>query len=162
MPITDTHLDLALKAVTAVATTIVACYVALISRRQWLTNQEKLRLDLYDRRFKIYVQVLEFYLAVIVWDGTDSQQQLRGPFTQAFRESRFLFPEKSGVFPFLKEFSERAFFIVNFDQLKGIQSADPRAYAKQVEKRTANVNWILESMQDFEDKLEPYLKFHRL
>lgn len=160
--ITDAHLDLGLKAIVAIATTFVAGYVARISRQQWLTNREKLRLDLYDRRFKIYVRVLDFYNAVILWDGSEAQQALKAPFTQAFRESRFLFPRSSGIFSFLKEFSERAFFIVNFDQLKEIKSVDPQEFARQGQRRTENVNWILESMVRFEDKLEPFLNFHKL
>jgi hypothetical protein len=162
MMITDAHWDLGLKAIAALATTIVAGYVARISRPQWLTNREKLRLDLYDRRFKIYVRVLDFYNAVILWDGSDEQQVLKAPYTQAFRESRFLFPKNSGIFSFLEEFSKRAFFIVNFDQLKEMKSVDPQEFAKQAQKKIDSVNWILESMTTFEDKLEPYLKFHKL
>jgi len=51
---------------------------------------------------------------------------------------------------------------VNFDKLKEMPSVAPQEFAEQVQRRTDDVNWILESMVSFEDKLEPYLKFHQL
>jgi len=47
-------IDTAMRIFTAGATTAVAIYVALIGKRQWKNNQEKLRLDLYEHRFGIY------------------------------------------------------------------------------------------------------------
>lgn len=158
----ETWLDLGLKALTLVTTTIVAFYVARISRQQWLTNREKLRLDLYDRRFRIYVPVMEFHKALVVWDGSEEQKKLVDPFIQAFREAKFLFPEHSGIFSFLKEFSEHAFFITNFDKLKELSSVDPKVFSKQFERRVGSVNWILQSMEPFEEKLGPFLNFHEM
>ncbi len=43
-----------------------------------------------------------------------------------------------------------------------MKSVDPQEFAKQAQKKIDSVNWILESMTTFEDKLEPYLKFHKL
>jgi hypothetical protein len=156
----EAEIDLILKAMTAIATTVVAVYVARISKRQWLTNREKLRLDLYDRRFKIYVHVIEFHRAVVAWDGSKEQRDLEGPFTQALRESRFLFPESSGVFAFLKEFSGNAFFIVNFDKLEPMKTVNIEEYAKQALRKTDCVNWILSSVEPLEKKLAPFLNFH--
>ena len=130
MMITDAHWDLGLKAIAALATTIVAGYVARISRQQWLTNREKLRLDLYDRRFKIYVRVLEFYNAVILWDGSDEQQGLKAPYTQAFRESRFLFPKNSGIFSFLDEFSKKSVLHCQFRPVEGDEVGRPARIRK--------------------------------
>jgi hypothetical protein len=39
------------KVVTPLATVLVACYVSQISKRQLRQAEEKLRLDLYNRRF---------------------------------------------------------------------------------------------------------------
>jgi hypothetical protein len=156
----ETWIDLGLKALTLTTTTIVAFYVAGISRRQWFTNREKLRLDLYDRRFKIYVQVMEFHKALVVWDGSEEQKKLVDPFIQASREAKFLFPEKSGVFSFLTEFSKHAFFITNFDKLKDLSSMDQKLFSKHFEKRVDSVNWILQSMEPLEQKLGPFLNFH--
>jgi hypothetical protein len=44
-------MDETLKVIAALATAIVAVYVAWLGTMQWKTAREKLRLDVYDRRF---------------------------------------------------------------------------------------------------------------
>jgi len=158
----ETWIDLGLKALTAAATTTVAIYVARISKRQWLTNREKLRLDLYDRRFKIYLAAMEFHKALVIWDGTEEQQKLIDPFIQAFRESRFLFPESSGVFAFMTDFSKHAFFITNFGKLREMLSSYPKELNQQAMARSDSANWVLQSMEPLEQKLGPFLNFHEM
>lgn len=75
----------------------------------WWINREKLRLDLYNRRFEIYCRVLDLLFAFENWNPTgaettacslqDSPELDRAlkAFTKAYRESQFLFDEKSGV-----------------------------------------------------------------
>ncbi len=92
--------------VTAVATVIVAVYVARISRQQWRTNREKLGFDLYQRRFEIYLRVLDFHMAL--WQQDEPKLDvLHVPFMKAFWESKFLFPRESGVYDFLDEYNSR-------------------------------------------------------
>ena len=92
--------------VTAVATVIVAIYVGWISRQQSKTNQEKLRFDLYQRRFEIYLRVLDFHFAI--WQQDEPKLALlHVPFMKAFWESKFLFPEESGIYDFLDEYNLR-------------------------------------------------------
>src|ERR1035441_11010452 len=72
--------------VTAVATVIVAIYVGWISRQQSKTNQEKLRFDLYQRRFEIYLRVLDFHFAI--WQQDEPKLALlHVPFMKAFWRS---------------------------------------------------------------------------
>jgi hypothetical protein len=147
---------------TALATTTVAVYVARISRRQWQTNQEKLRFDLYNRRFEIYLRVLDFHQALIVWEGTDEQVALQAPFIKAYRESRFLFPDNSGIYSFLKEFFDHSFVIANFHEVPPLSVIGTEEFTKQSNKRTASANWILKSIGPLEQKLSPFLNFHEL
>jgi hypothetical protein len=155
--------DFVLKAITAVATTAVAFYIALISKRQWKNNQEKLRLDLYQRRFDIYLRVLDYYWALLEWQDKPEQLALRGPFVRAFCESKFMFPEKSGVYKFLEEFNLHAFRVSNFKSaFEGWGDAFPEERAKLAQQRTENVNWILMSLETLMAKMAPFLNFHSL
>jgi hypothetical protein len=119
--------DIGLKVVTAAAATTVAAYVARISCLQWKNNQEKLRLDLYERRFAIYMHVLDFHRELLRWGDTEDQKSLEQPFTRAVRESKFLFPESSGVYEFLEEFSSHAFYITNFRSALGAWGPSPKS-----------------------------------
>ncbi len=155
--------DISLRAVTATAATVVATYVAIISRRQWTTNQEKLRLDLFQRRFDIFLRVLEFHWALLEWKDEPEQQALQGPFVKAFCESRFMFPEESGIHAFLNEFHLHAFRVTHFKSASDpIREVMPAEFLKLANQRTQDLNWILNSMDIFLAKLAPYLNFHSL
>lgn len=150
-----------LTALSAGTTTAVAIYVAKISKRQWRTNHEKLRLDLYVRRFDIYLRVLPLQRELLLWEGTSDQLALLGPFDKAFRESRFLFPKSSGVYTLLDEFHKRAFKIVHFENLKPqLQTLGVEEGLEYVNERTENVNWIAGSLEKLEDMMAPFLNFH--
>ncbi|MGD0522125.1 MAG: hypothetical protein ABSA48_12780 [Terracidiphilus sp.] len=148
------------EAIFACATTIVAIYVAIISRRQWKTNHEKFRLDLYSRRFEIYLRVLEYFQELVQWDGSPKQISLQRPFIKAYAESKFMFPPESGIYAFLKEFGEHAFHIIKFEENKSMLSGMPEEQMNLSIKRTDHVNWIFGSMTIFEEKIAPYLNFH--
>ncbi len=162
-PAVSFWIDVSLRILTAGAATIVAYYVAQISRRQWQTNQEKLRLDLYQRRFEIYLRVLEYHWALLEWKDEPEQFALRGPFVKAFCESRFMFPKGSGIYDFLILFNYHAVRIVNFKSgLEIYGNAFPEERAKLSQQRLEDVNWILGSIDTLIDKLAPFLNFHSL
>src|SRR5882724_1578744 len=98
-------IELLVKVLSAIATTVIAVFVAMITRRQWKTNQEKLRLDLYSRRYNIYESVLTLQQALIYWDKAPEieQKEMMLLFFKSMHESRFLFPGNSGVFEFMQD-----------------------------------------------------------
>jgi hypothetical protein len=79
---------------TSIVTAAIAVIVAIIAYQQWRVNREKLRLDLYNRRFDIYLRCLNLHEQLIGHGSPD--ENLLDPFFRAFRESRFMFPD-SGV-----------------------------------------------------------------
>ena len=44
---------------------IMAIFLAYIAYQQMVTNRNKLRLDLYNKRFEVYSVALEFYQELI-------------------------------------------------------------------------------------------------
>jgi hypothetical protein len=71
------HVHHALRTVESIATVIIAIYVAFIGTFQWITASEKLRLDLYNRRFDVYLNALDFMQALMMWN--DIPQEERHP-----------------------------------------------------------------------------------
>jgi len=78
-------------------TALIAAYVALVSRRQAKTADRKLSLDLYDRRFQIYMRAVDLCEALPMWHLQENHGNVYGDFTRAARESTFILPEDSGV-----------------------------------------------------------------
>jgi hypothetical protein len=60
-----------------------------LGKEQARIAREKLRLDLYDRRWKIFTSVFDFYYVMIAWKGTDEQAAVRDKFFMAYQESAF-------------------------------------------------------------------------
>ena len=74
------------KALLTPLITVVATYIAW---QQWKTNQQKLVLDRYDRRLKVYEEVRKL-LSLIVRDAHASYEGLL-KFRTAVSEADFLF-----------------------------------------------------------------------
>jgi hypothetical protein len=156
--------DFLLRITTPIAATIVSIAVAIISWKRWQISREKLRLDLFNRRFDIFQRVLDFHQELMNWKGSVEQKALYTPFIKAVRESRFIFPKKSGVLPFLEEFQRHSFYIVTFEEARDpmIGTGMNREIGELAQKKIEHQNWILNSMPTLEDKMEPYLRFERL
>jgi hypothetical protein len=144
--------------VTAVATVIVAIYVGWISKQQSKTNQEKLRFDLYQRRFEIYLRVLDFHFAI--WQQDEPRLQLLHMlFMKAFWESKFLFPEESGIYDFLDEYNLRTSRVRVYRSQIPPRSDFTREEREQL---TKDEIWIKDCIGILDEKLGPYLNFHSI
>ena len=148
--------------VISVAAIAVSIVVATISALQWRISRAKLRLDLYNRRYEIYTRVLDYYQEVLKSDVTAEQSTLRIPFVKAVRESRFIFPAKSGVFALLEELDHRAFFVSNFKETRNALAGCTEEQMKLGTEKLGHVNWILSSMASLEEMMLPYMRFDRL
>jgi hypothetical protein len=46
-----------------------------VAKEQAFIAREKLRLDLYNRRFEIFSSIFDFYNAMIFWEGTRANRR---------------------------------------------------------------------------------------
>ena len=148
----------ALALAVPVLTMLIAASVALIAYYQWKTNREKLRLDLYQRRFEIYLRVLDFHFAI--WQQDEPKLDLlHVPFMKAFWESKFLFPEKSGIYDLLDEYNLRTSRVrVYRGQIPPRSDLTPEERAQLIKDEI----WIKDCIGILEEKLGPYLNFHSI
>jgi hypothetical protein len=131
---------------------IISLVVAAVGFRQWRLSEEKLRSDMYARRFSVYENTLHLYYA-IMWD-TDktSREQLisaQVKFMTSVRESGFLFNKDDGISDTLNAFRLESNPFVN--QKMGMPGQEP-GIVVSLEKR------ILE----LEAKLWPYIDMTKL
>lgn len=71
---------------------IIAIIVAYIAWRQYKTDKDKLRLDLYEKRFKVYQSTIE--LLAIILEKADVSREEVSQFTCKTNDSKFLFENK--------------------------------------------------------------------
>lgn len=92
-------LALGLHLITAVLPIVISAAVAYMSYSQLQTNRLKLKLGLYNRRFNVYQSALNYYLDFYYKATNKNQSENAGrKFVSSYRESKFLFDEKSGVY----------------------------------------------------------------
>ncbi|WP_162350166.1 hypothetical protein [Pseudoxanthomonas gei] len=73
----------------ALLTPLIAIVATYVAWQQWKTNQQKLVLDRYDRRLKVYEEVRKI-LSIIVRDAKASYEDLLA-FRTSVSEADFLF-----------------------------------------------------------------------
>ena len=93
----------------------VSVVSACIAGAAWWTSREKLRLDLYNRRFETYSRTLDFYYALSDWTPTELEKastslqdsrelsKTQRAFIKASREAQFLFDDGSGIHQLLEQ-----------------------------------------------------------
>lgn len=141
---------------------ITSCAVAYIAWAQYKTNKNKLRLDLYNRRFAVYDKTLAYYQAYYSRDlDNEALRESATDFVRAYRESSFLFGRKSSVYKALTEIKDTFGFLVEFDAKFGSGSYDKdehRAWSK-IRASKKDPTKLMESL---EQALTPWLDFQEI
>lgn len=121
----------------------------------------KLKLDLYNRRFKIYEDVLALYQVMYdEWDD-ENVEKLERAMIRSFRESRFLFHSDDGVYDVIlrfKDLNAKNSGYYRYRQQSSSSEALPLLGQAAADARMACEPLIVE----LEDKLMKYLDFRKI
>ncbi len=137
-----------------IAILIVSICTLLVAFSQMRIASAKTRLDLYNKRFSIYLVALDYYQSLWREHSEDSVQDIKEKavaFTKAYRESQFLFDADSGIYKILGEIQQHGGTMSYY--IKRRVECD----AKNVEDRSdlqALLNAYNESFPLFEMKLK--------
>jgi hypothetical protein len=150
------------------ATVLVAGIVAGITYQQWKINREKIRLDLYNRRFDVYASFLNLYNALTEnrhTTFTDEFAPIYRDFIKAQRESQFLFDPESGVYKILENVQAQSLAIILFEEK--IESGEITKGTEQydrMEQQAHNAKMVLliTFRETLEKAIAPYLNFHKI
>ncbi len=141
------------QTLSALLVPVIAIAVGVIAYFQWRTNQNRLKLELFDRRVKYYEAALQFIGAAMAKNEV-SHKSLR-KFSHAQYGSAFLLND--GVTEYLKELSKKgAEANVLRSEFEKLQPGDDRT--RIVEKHSEAVKWIWGQREILQRKFEPYLK----
>lgn len=149
------------------STQLLASFIALIAvyiaYQQWQTNRQKLRLDLYQKRFAVYENVLAFYHILYAGDHVTDKERIaiENNFLKSCRESQFLFCDKDGVFQLLSEMNSRTSILKNVTATSKAYRGDPEGVTKVLHDHSAAIKFIDDAIPQLEKKLAKYLNFHK-
>jgi hypothetical protein len=171
-------LHITITTATLIVSIAAACFAGLsasFAGAAWRTGREKLRLDLYNRRFDIYVGALKFSQVLEGWQPTDAERQsgsfkdspeldrAQRVFIKATREAGFLFPADSGVQKRLEQMHTDGVAVIGYKlhiaRNPCIQGPDVLPPYNNFLERSQRIR---ESIGPLEKDMAEYLNFHAL
>ena len=155
-------MDAYLKTAEGLATVAIALYVAFIGHSQWVTAREKLRFNLYNRRFEVYASAINYMQTLTIWNPTPPEvmYERRKDFIRAMFESGFLFADDPRIEILLEDVNKRSFAIGSYHD----STRDPDGMVRPGDQQAireyeANCKWITEAMSRLKQMLLPYLAY---
>jgi hypothetical protein len=149
----------------ALLTPIVGLFGALIAYQQWRIARNKIKLDLYEKRFAIYEATLLFYQKIIACTAdtikTDDFNIAQKSFIKASREAQYLFSTESGIFKLLEEWHTRSFKVIGFKEVAKDMTQHPEAFLKMQTECNEALQFFEQSLKRLESSLAPYLYFKK-
>lgn len=157
----ELNLDTLAKIATYIALTIpliISFFALMNSRYASKLTKEKLRLDLYNKRFDIYLKILDYSLQFrfpITLENNDVNKIYRPDFEisfiKAFRESQFLFKTNSQIYVIIEDIKNECSAIFSHYKYPDLRLNREILLSKQ--------NSIEEKLKMLETALIPYLRF---
>ena len=135
---------------------ILAAFLAYIAYQQFLVNKNKLKLDLYNKRFEIYTITLQFYQELIA-DGATSETHKE--FIKQKEAAKFLFSEDLSIYSLLNEMHEKSFKVKAFKSNRCELEKYPEQFDKVAKESLEVVNWLEVAIKDLNTKLSKFLSF---
>lgn len=134
---------------------VIAGVVAYIAYQQHKTNRDKLRLDLYDRRLKVF-EGLMVLLWVIFRKGTCNDQE-RDQFQRATVEGSFLFDKD--IANYLDTIQKKTLELGTIRAVLNLPSGEKRD--QTVEKERQLFDWFTNQFEVSKEKFARYLSFRQ-
>jgi hypothetical protein len=144
----------------AVLTVLISLAAFVVALFSLVVNEEKFRLDLYNRRFDIYMRTVRFYQVLFKTDGRDTEAfaALQNSFILASREAQFLFDPASGIYKLLDQLNRDSMTILGQkDRPEGLPPEHQKANLEALS--AAILRWD-SSMEPLEAMMAPYLNYH--
>lgn len=149
--------------VIAISTCFIGVITSIIAYSQMKIASAKVKLDLYERRFSVYVAALNFYQAL----GKIQPEEIvksACELIKASREAKFLFKEDDGIQEILDEMqsnSEKILIHINQLNIYGVASPGflillSDIFPKRSQKFQADFK---ENLKNLEEKIKPYIQF---
>jgi len=140
-----------------IGTLMVGFAVVCIAWQQWQVAHAKLRLDLFDRRYKVYDATRAFLSVIVANENFDNSQLFT--FYAGISDAGFLFD--AAVVDYLEQIKTRAIDMRLKNKLLGnLSNDDERAHLAQAE--TEQLLWLSEQLKVMGKVFTPYLGFSHI
>jgi hypothetical protein len=153
-------IDEVLRISQGLLTPVIGAVATYIAWQQWRTNQNKLKLDRYERRLQVYKEAVRF-ISVGISDATYDNNELM-TFRSKVSEADFLFGEE--VPKYIDELHRRAIKLHTWTkQYRDYSQPKPEGYdhAKVVEGMNQELEWVSSQLEPARKIFKRYLDVSR-
>ena len=138
----------------SVQTAITAIMLVYIAYKQWRLAENKLKLDLFEKRYKVFEATRKF-LSVILREATFQNTDLF-EFYAGTADAAFLF--KDDIISFLDSIRDHALKMRAYArQYSNLPVGDERT--QLIKGESAELNGLTEQLRNLATKFQPYLGF---
>ena len=139
-------------------TPLIAVIAAYIAWQQHKTSRDTLKLNLYDRRLKVYRGLMDLFAAVL--EDNDNEPPNLGKYYADTSEKKFLFDDK--IIAFMNEVREKA---VKLRQVKRKLTRRPGPEEKELDQLCEQdhelLTWFSDELEQLPGRFEKPLGFTR-
>jgi hypothetical protein len=144
----------------ALLTPIIAIVATYVAWQQWKTNQQKLNLERYERRLRVYEEVRKI-LSIILRDAKASTEDLL-KFRTSVSEADFLFDPE--IPEYIDEIYKHGLNLWRWNQeYRDYTQEKPEGYdyKKVVEEMHKELTWLTEQFGPAKEKFNKYLNISK-
>ncbi|MCX7355687.1 MAG: hypothetical protein NTY59_12830 [Alphaproteobacteria bacterium] len=140
----------------ALLTPIVAAFGAFIAWQQYKLGKQKIKLELFEKRWVI-LQAVRTFLGLVARDAAIDSEEVLQLRRKTF-DAKFLFGEE--ISEYIDSIFKKGIELHTTEMmLKGMPVGDERS--KLVNANTALVTWLMSQLTAMEDKFLKYFNFRK-
>ena len=138
-------------------TIIVGILVVFMAYRQFVLANEKLKLDLFEKRFAIYTGVESFLTYIIGGESATHETITFERLHKFWYETRYApFLYDNDILIYLEEINKKAAKLQIIEQQ---MQSNPQDYTNLFDEKSVINEWFLNQLSRLKDIFSPYLKF---
>ncbi len=138
---------------------VVSIVGGVVSALSLAATSAKLKLDLYNRRFKIYEDVLALFQTVYRDWNEEESTPLAHAMIRSFRESKFLFDKEDGIYEVISQINQAYAKHAGYHKHKSNCDETNRLLHENAVQGREDYMKLLETL---ENKMAKYLDFHKI
>lgn len=140
----------------SLATPVIALAVAVIAYLQWQVAHDRLRLDLFDRRYKVYEAARKF-IAITTMETPNFDDSHLLEFNDRTSSAVFLF--KSDIVDYLSDIRKRAVTMRMHYELYQPTGTSENERVKHINSEQEEKDWLFSQLAVMPKIFSPYLGF---
>lgn len=148
-------------AVVSVVGGVVGLIALTVAWSQMRIASAKTKLDLYNKRFNVYLAALEYFQYAYSDNRVDLKQKAE-KLTLAYRETKFLFDSKDGIYDTLGKIQKGASIVKAYDEYRRESKFDVDRESILAKRNGDALISMAEDLLVLERKLGKYLSFHNV